>query len=144
MKSDIKKFANGINIDKIAEDIFSEIYDISTNAKVCRKCNSESIRLINVDNFIYKCQDCNHSFSPRVNSIYNKIRYPNDKWVKLLKCMLCDNSLEECVKILNSNVTSIQKKWKLIYEYVDWNKYQVSIKEKPFKNIYANFEIIVG
>lgn len=140
----MKKNNNSINIESIAETIFTEIYDIATKASYCRKCKSKKLGLINTESYIYKCSDCKHSFSPRINSLYTKVRFPNDKWIALLRCMILDSSLEECVKIVGSNVSSIQRKWGLIYNGVNWKKFNLTVREKPFKNIYANYEIIVG
>ncbi len=133
-----------ISIENIVQIIFKDIYDECHSAKCCSKCSGKNIILIDEENFLFKCKDCNCSFSPRTNSLFQKIRFTNDKWYKMLTCMISDFTLEETVKCVQSNAETIQRKWKKIYESVDWSKYNVSIREKPTKNIYANFEVILS
>ncbi len=133
-----------INIENIVQVIFKDIYDECHFAKFCSKCNSENINLIDEENFLFKCRDCNLSFSPRTNSLFQKIRFSNDKWYKILTCMISDFTLEETVKCVQSNAETIQRKWKKIYDNVDWAKYNIFVREKPTKNIYANFEVILS
>lgn len=133
-----------LNIEVIANKIFQDIYDVSHYAERCVKCNSSLIELIDNESSIFKCKECRYSFSPRTNSLYQKVRFTNDKWLKLLICMISDNTLEETVKIVQSNAETVKKKWELIYNNVDWNKYNVLVREKPTKNIYADFEVIIN
>lgn len=132
------------SINEITQRIFESIYNRCSICVSCRKCDSKNINLIDDENKIYKCKDCNHSYSPRVNSIYSKIRYTNDRWLKLLKCMILDKTLEETIKDVQSNSESVQKKWTKIFEFVNWEEFNVLVRERPSKNIYANFELIIG
>lgn len=133
-----------LNIDVIANKIFQDIYDVSHYSNKCVKCNSSLIDLIDNESSIYKCKECKYSFTPRTNSLYQKVRFNNDKWLKILICMISDYTLEETVKIVQSNAETIKKKWEIIYNNIDWNKYNVLVRDKPTKNIYADFEVIIN
>lgn len=133
-----------LSIQAIVETIFQDIYNDAFYASNCENCNSENISSVDKVNSIYKCNDCNYSFSPRTNSLFQKIKYSNDKWFKMLTCMISDFTLEETIKYVQSNAESIQRKWTKIYESVDWQKYNVKVRDKPTKNIYANFEVILS
>lgn len=134
---------DSLNIETIVNKIFQDLYDESHYANECIKCKSSNISLIDENNVIYKCIDCKFSFSPKVNSLFHKVRFSNDKWIKLLTCMVNDNTLEETVKIVQSNAETIKRKWALVYSELDWDKYNLMVREKPTKNIYADFDIII-
>ncbi|MGL4951737.1 MAG: hypothetical protein ACRC4L_01990 [Mycoplasma sp.] len=133
-----------INIDAVISDIFQEIYDISHKSNKCYKCESENIVLTNESEIIYKCSNCKNSFSPRTNSLYQKIRLSNDNWIKFLRCMINDCTLEDTIKAIETNPESAKRRWKLIYENVEWKKYDIEVRSEPTKNIYADFEIVIG
>ncbi len=133
-----------INIQNIVERIFQDIYDDAFHATNCQKCKSSNIKLVDEENRIFKCNDCKISFSPKTNSLFQKIKYSNDKWYKMLTCMISDFTLEETIKYVQSNAESIQRKWDKIYNGIDWNKYNVEVRAKPTKNVYANFEVILS
>ena len=148
MSSSIKKLQESskeiLNIQSIVERIFQDIYSDAFVASVCSNCNSNNIECVDNTNSIYKCNECGYSFSPRTNSLFQKIKYSNDKWYKILTCMIGDFTLEETIKYVQSNPESVQRKWMKIYESINWQKYNVKVREKPTKNIYANFEVILS
>ncbi len=133
-----------LNIDLVANKIFQEIYDQSHNAEQCPKCGSKVIDLTDQESSIYKCKECKQSFSPRTNSLYNKVKFTNDKWIKILTCMLSDYTLEDTVKVVQANAETVKRKWALIYSGVNWDKFNILVREKPTKNIYADFEVIIN
>ncbi|MGL4947989.1 MAG: hypothetical protein ACRC42_01205 [Mycoplasma sp.] len=133
-----------INIDNIINNIYKDVYESSHHASNCFKCSSTNIKLINENEVIYKCEECKNSFSPRTNSLFQKIRLNNNNWIKFLKCMINDSTLEETVKVIETNAESVKRRWNLIYNAIDWDKYEIEVRSEPTKNIYANFDIIVG
>ncbi|MGL4950592.1 MAG: hypothetical protein ACRC4M_02000 [Mycoplasma sp.] len=139
-----KQSQESINIDATIANIFQEIYEDSHIAKKCYKCDDKDISLINETEVIYKCGKCKNSFSPRTNSLYQKIRLTNDNWIKFLNCMINDATLEETVKKIESNAESIKRRWKLIFEGVNWKKYNIEVRPEPTKNIYADFDVVIG
>lgn len=145
-KKDInnKNVDESLNIETIANKIFQDVYDQAHTATHCIKCQSDKISIIDDAAYLYKCHDCKVSFSPRINSLYQKVRLTNDKWIKLLIAMISDYTLEETVKFVQSNAEVIKRKWLVVYEGIDWNKYNLLVREKPTKNIYADFEIIIN
>lgn len=144
MSNTKKQNNNSLSIDNIVLQIFQDIYDSSHHAEKCTSCHSENIRLIDEASIIYKCSECNISFSPKTNSLFQSIRYSNDKWLKILKCMINDDSLETTLKITKSSAESIKRRWTLIHENVDWRKYNILVRDKPTKNIYADFDVMIG
>lgn len=145
----IKNFFNNFNnknidIDAISKKIFDSIYDIAHYIEFCNKCNSKNISIIQEENKLYKCSDCSHTFSPKINSMYQKIRLNEEKLFYFIKSMLLDSSIEDLCRKLVLSSDSVNKKWELIYNFVNWNSYNISIREKPSKNIYGNFEVIIG
>lgn len=133
-----------INIENLVQQIMQDIYDQAHHATVCNSCNSKKISLVDEQNLIYKCQDCKISFSPKTNSLFQKVRFSDDKWIKFLTCMINDESLEQTVRCVQSNAESVKRRWTLIYETVDWKQYNLLVRDKPIKNIYADFEVIIG
>lgn len=133
-----------LNIDLVANKIFQHIYDESHHADTCTKCGSKMIDCTDEEASIYKCKDCKQSFSPRTNSLFNKVKFTNDKWIKILTCMLSDFTLEDTVKVVQANAETIKRKWALIYSGVNWDRYNILVREKPTKNIYADFEVIIN
>ncbi len=135
---------NVLNIDNLINQIIQQIYDDAHYSKQCLSCNSKSIELIDENSRIYKCLKCKSSFTPKTNSLYQKIKFTNDKWTIFLKCMILDESLEKTTKAISSNSDSVNRKWKLMHDLFDWKQYNLSVRPKPIKNIYADFEIIKG
>lgn len=133
-----------INVTNLVQQIFQDIYNDAHKAEQCVQCHSIKLQLTDEENCVYKCSDCKFSFSPRTNSLYQKIRYPHEKWFKFLTCMVTDRSLEETVKIVASNAESVKRRWTILYEQLDWNKYNLLVRDKPIKNIYADFDVIIG
>ncbi len=127
---------------QISKQLYYDFYNIYHYSKVCLLCNSENIELKNEIKFEYKCKDCKKTFSPKKNSIFNKIRLSEEKWIKMLNCMLNDFTLEETAKELKFTQTNTEEKWLMIYEAVDWNKYNINVRKAPNKRIYASYEVI--
>lgn len=144
MSNKTNKNNNSLSIDNLVLQIFQDIYDRSHHADNCISCQSENIRLVDEMSVIYKCSECKISFSPKTNSLFQSVRYPNDKWIKILKCMINDDSLETTLKVIKSSAESIKRRWTLIHDNVDWQKYNILVRNKPTKNIYADFEVVIG
>ncbi len=144
-KNLVDNFNNkNIDIDNISKKIFDSIYDPAHYVDSCIKCGSNKLEIMSEENKVYKCKDCNHSFSPKVNSLYSKLRLNEEKLYEFIKGMINDLTLEDLAKKLMLSSDSINKKWELLYNEVDWERFNLSIREKPSKNIYANFEVIIG
>lgn len=133
-----------VEIDNVAKNIFDSIYDPAHYIDNCLKCGSKKIEVISEENKLYKCLDCGNSFSPKVNSLYSKLRLNEEKLFEFIKGMINDVTVEELAKKLMLSSDSINKKWEILFNEVDWNRFNVNIRPKPSKNIYANFEVIIG
>lgn len=145
-KNDIYESFNNKNIDleNIAKKIFDSIYDPAHYVENCPKCNSKKLNIISEDNKLYKCEECSFSFSPKINSLYVKLRLNEEKLFEFIKGMINDSTMEDLAKKLMLSSDSVNKKWELLYKEVDWEKFNLSVRPKPSKNIYANFEVIIG
>lgn len=133
-----------IDIDTIAKKIFDSIYDVANYADFCVKCKSKKINLIDNETKLFKCEDCGNSFSPKVNSLYAKLRLNEEKLYEFIRSMISDVTIEDLAKKLLLSTDSINRKWELLYKEVNWNQFNLSIRPKPSRNIYANFEVIIG
>ncbi len=144
-KPDFESFTNkNIDVDNITKKIFDSIYDVANYIDQCKKCHSKNIQLVDANSKLHKCLDCGFSFSPRVNSLYAKLRLNEEKLFEFIKGMINDATIEDLSRKLMLSSDSIIHKWELLYATVDWEKYDLSIRPKPTRNIYANFEVIIG
>jgi transposase-like protein len=127
---------------QICKKLYYDFYNLYHYSDECVFCNSKNIELKSEIKFEYKCSDCKKIFSPKKNSIFSKIRLSEEKWIKMLNCMLNDYTLEETAKELKFTQSNTEEKWLMIYEAVDWNKYNIDVRKAPNKKIYASYEVI--
>ncbi len=142
---EVETFNNkNIDLDDIAKKIFDSIYDVANYIDECKKCGSKNIELVDPTSKLHKCHDCGFSFSPKVNSLYAKLRMNEEKLYEFIKGMISDATIEDLSKKLMLSSDSINNKWEILYNEVDWSKFNLNVREKPSRNIYANFEVIIG
>ena len=133
-----------IDLDNIAKKIFDSIYDVANYIDECKKCHSKNIELIDPNTKLHKCHDCGFSFSPKVNSLYAKLRLNEEKLYEFIKGMINDATIEDLSRKLMLSSDSVINKWTLLYNEVNWDQFNLTVREKPSRNIYANFEVIIG
>ena len=110
-KQEFETFINkNIDIDHITKKIFDSIYDVANYIDECKKCHSKNIQLVDQTSKLHKCQDCGFSFSPKVNSLYAKLRLNEEKLFEFIKGMISDATIEDLSRKLMLSSDSIVRK----------------------------------
>ncbi len=141
-----KKSANVVkpqiaNARDIATTIFSDLYEASLVATECPYCESIKFAQLKDNHKRFKCKTCKKSFSAKTGTIFFNSRYTNARWTQLLEAMIKDLTAEQTSKKIDTSTAIAEIKWDKMFHAVNWDHYNVTVREKPSKNIYGTFEI---
>ncbi len=141
-----KKSANVVkpqiaNAKDISTTIFNDLYEASLVASKCPYCESIKFVPLKNDSKRFRCKECKKNFGAKTGTIFFNSRYTNARWTQLLEAMIKDLTAEQTSKKIDTSTAIAEMKWDKMFHAVDWDYYNVTVREKPSKNIYGTFEL---